>query len=221
MLHRDEQYAAFSKSVGDKKRKRMRKQKVFSKTEFSDAIPVPWTPAHTVCGKGFHCLYPKFAADFRQQVPEEERLHLSRCFVIIDNNHLASYLTLQADSLSFRDEKGRKKKVSTADGDFTNPPAVRIGLLAADAEAKGAGKRLVKWALNFIAANIAPKIGARFVKVDAYYDANAKDEHGNTRPYDSSLFYQKLGFQYVDPNEKLPPKDAFRSMFFDLKPLID
>jgi hypothetical protein len=35
------------------------------------------------------------------------------------------------------------------------------------------------------------------------------------------LFYLKLGFQYVDPNEKLPPRAAFRSMFLDLKPTID
>ncbi len=182
---------------------------------------MPWIPAHAAYAKGFRCIYPKFASEFLRKIPEEYRLHLSRCFVIIDNDHLVAYITLRADSLTVRDEKGRKKKVSTPDGDFLNPPAVKISLLAADVRATGAGKRLVDWSLKFIAETISPNIGARFVKVDAYYDHNAKDEHGRSKPYDSSLFYLKLGFQYVDPNETLPPRDAFRSMFFDLKPLID
>ena len=200
----------------------MRKQKAhFGKADFSDSSPEPWTRAIASCAKGFQCIYPKFGLDFRQQVPEEDRLHLSRCWVIVENGHLASYITLQADSLEYRDERGRKKKISTNDGDLVNPASVKIGLLAADKRAKRAGRALILWAVEFISESIAPRIGVRFIKVDAYYDKNGKDQHGKSQPYDSSLFYQKLGFQYVDPNEKLPPKEAFRSMFLDLKPTID
>jgi GNAT superfamily N-acetyltransferase len=141
--------------------------------------------------------------------------------MIVDNGHLVAYITLRLDSMRYRDDEGHDKKISTEDGDFVGPPAVRIGLLASDKRAKGAGRALVEWALDFIAKNIAPIVGVRFVMVDAYYDPRHKDKTGKSDPWDSARIYHKLGFQYVNPNEKLPPKESFRSMFFDLKPLIN
>ena len=193
----------------------------FSTNDFSAAVPVPWSPSLAKCVRGFQCIYPQFGRYFRDQVSEDERFHLSRCWMIIDNGHLVAYITLRGDSMRYRDERGNEKIISMDDGDFIGPPAIRIALLAADKRAKGSGKALVEWALDFIAENIAPKVGARFVMVDAYYDSAHKDKNGKSDPWDSSRIYRKLGFQYVNPNEQLPPKDAFRSMFFDLKRLLD
>jgi hypothetical protein len=45
-------------------------------------------------------------------------------------------------------------------------PAIKIGLLAADKRAKGAGRRLVEWSIEYVASEIAPSIGVRFLTVD-------------------------------------------------------
>jgi hypothetical protein len=42
-------------------------------------------------------------------------------------------------------------------------PAVKIGLLAADRRAKGAGRRLVEWAIEYVVGELAPTIGVRFL----------------------------------------------------------
>jgi GNAT superfamily N-acetyltransferase len=92
-------------------------------------------------------------------------------------------------------------------------PAVKIGFLAADRRARGAGKFLVEWAMDYIATLLSPAVGVRFVTVDALYDADNQ--------YDSSGFYLKLGFQFANPDEEIPPPEGYRTLFFDLKPLID
>lgn len=93
-------------------------------------------------------------------------------------------------------------------------PAIKIGWLAGDRRVKGIGGRLVKWAMQYVALNVSDKIGARFLTVDALYDADV-DPH-----YDMSAYYSQYGFEYASEEEKLPPKDGFRSMYFDLMPLI-
>lgn len=51
--------------------------------------------------------------------------------------------------------------------------------------------------------------------VDALYDPDM------TPPYDASGFYAQFGFQFVNPEQTLPPPVPYRTMYFDLKPLID
>jgi len=50
---------------------------------------------------------------------------------------------------------------------------------------------------------------------DALYDADM------TSPYDASGFYKKFGFRFANAEEALPPSIPYRTMYFDLKPLID
>ena len=51
--------------------------------------------------------------------------------------------------------------------------------------------------------------------VDALYDRD------NEPTYDASGFYRKLGFDYAAPHESLPPETPYRTMYCDLKPIID
>jgi hypothetical protein len=39
--------------------------------------------------------------------------------------------------------------------------------------------------------------------------------------YDASGLYTKLGFDFADPHESLPPEMPYRTMYFDLKPVIE
>jgi hypothetical protein len=39
--------------------------------------------------------------------------------------------------------------------------------------------------------------------------------------YDASGFYTKLGFDFAAPYENLPPEMPYRTMYFDLKPVIE
>lgn len=92
-------------------------------------------------------------------------------------------------------------------------PAIKIGLLAADSRAKGAGSCLIDWAIEFIATEVAPKIGVRFVTVDALYDPDDG--------YDVSEYYKRWGFEFAYPDEPLPPSDGFRTLYLDLLPFIE
>jgi hypothetical protein len=51
--------------------------------------------------------------------------------------------------------------------------------------------------------------------VDALYDLDEEP------PYDASGFYEKFGFRFVNVEETLPPSTPYRTMYLDLKPLID
>ena len=80
---------------------------------------------------------------------------------------------------------------------------------------RGAGARLVDWALEYVATIVALTVGGRFVTLDALYDPDT-DPH-----YDVSGYYERFGFQLVNPEESLPPKEAYRTMYLDIKPFID
>jgi hypothetical protein len=56
---------------------------------------------------------------------------------------------------------------------------------------------------------------AGYITVDAMYDADL------TPHYDASGFYEKFGFKFVNSEEALPPSTPYRTMYLDLKPLID
>jgi hypothetical protein len=168
-----------------------------------------WTPASDVSGQGFRSIRGEFGTYWRRgKIAREVDAHICRCWILRDGQELAAYITLLADKLSVEDSLLHGEGVL-----YKTFPAVKIGFLAADRRAHGAGRFLVEWAMDYVASSLSPAVGIRFVTVDALYDA---DTH-----YDSSGFYLKLGFQLANPDEMLPPPEGYRTLFFDLKPLID
>jgi GNAT superfamily N-acetyltransferase len=165
-------------------------------------------------GQGFRCKRGEFGTFWKKgRIAREERASIGRCWVLIGNGLLAGYITLLTDKLQMENPPLGGEGIT-----YSTMPAVKIGLLAADQRAKGAGTRLVEWALEYVAEEIVPKVGVRFVTVDAFYD---KDPGSDGKHYDASGFYQKIGFNFVNPEESLPPEDGYRTMYFDLKPLIE
>ena len=191
-------------------------QSRFTRTDFSDAEPERWNPHHSERVGGFRCRRHEFKDSFLHRIPRDHRAHLGHCWVIMDNDKLAAYVTLFADRLQVTGDDGNAKKyLKNEEVSYRTFPAVKIGLLAADERAKGAGRRLVEWAIEYVAGEIAPDLGVRFLTVDAMYDPD------RTPHYDVSGYYAALGFRYANPNEVIPPADGWRTMFFDLKPIIE
>jgi len=123
---------------------------------------------------------------------------------------LAGYITLLADRLQVEDTLLAQEGVK-----YRTFPAVKIGLLAVDRRTKGLGVRLMEWAIDYVIAEVMPLVGVRFITVDALYDSDVKPA------YDASGFYEKLGFEFADPTEPLPPVNPYRTMYLVLKPLIE
>jgi hypothetical protein len=61
--------------------------------------------------------------------------------------------------------------------------------------------------------NVSVAGSIHFDTVYALYDADNENEY--------SLFYFKLGFQFTDPDEEIPPKEGCQICFSIIKPLID
>ena len=185
-----------------------RKKKKFEKAEFSLENVEFWTPGlHD--GQGFRCSRGEFVVFFKKgRIGREVGAHVCRCWILRDGNDLAGYITLLADKLACEEQEliGEGIKYRTF-------PSVKIGLLATDERAKGAGCWLVDWAIDYVVRELVPVLGVRFLTVDALYDPDSG--------YDSSGFYEKFGFVFSSPDEQLPPPEGYRSMYFDLKPLID
>ncbi len=161
-------------------------------------------------GQGFRCSRPEFNTFWRKgRVQREVMASVCRCWIIRHNDALAGYITLLADKLSASDGP----LLASENIQYETFPAVKIGLLAADERAKGAGACLIDWALEFIATEIAQKLGVRFVTVDALYDPDSD--------YDVSEYYRRWGFEYAYPDEPLPPQEGFRTLYLDLLPFID
>ncbi len=186
----------------------------YANISFEAADVLPWAPHVTCSHEGFKCNRSDFRNFWKDgRVERDVRTHLCKCWTIThgDQPSLVAYITLQADELEVA-----HKLLSDESVPYRTFPAVKIGLLAADHRAKRSGTRLVDWALEYIATEIAPMIGVRFVTVDALYDPNDSNE-----PADATTFYQKFGFRFADPDEPLPPPQPHRTMYFDLKPLIE
>jgi hypothetical protein len=65
---------------------------------------------------------------------------------------LAGYMTLIADKLEV------DRPILIDEGvRYQTFPAIKIGLLAADRRAKGAGRRLVEWAIEYVASSFVAK----------------------------------------------------------------
>ena len=189
----------------------------FSLADYSDIEPELWTPDHIKCGAGFHCERQEFRTFWNKRIRRDFESSLGRCWVITENGHLAAYITLLADRLKVFGKDGVPLPIlsATESVEYRRFPAIKIGLLARDDRAKGSGKRLVEWALDYVASEISPRIGARFIVVDALYDKEASP------PYDASPYYKKFGFEYAKEDEALPPVNPYRTMFLDLKPYLE
>jgi GNAT superfamily N-acetyltransferase len=183
----------------------------FAGIDFSEIQVERVTPKLTGLGQGFRCSRGEFVTYWRQgRIQRELNARISQCWILRCDDSLAGYVTLIADKLEV------DQPILINEGvQYQTFPAIKIGLLAADRRAKGAGRRLVEWAIEYVASEIAPTIGVRFMTVDALYDADLAP------PYDASGFYEKFGFRFVNTEEVLPPSTPYRTMYLDLKPLID
>jgi len=182
----------------------------FEGVDFEDIPVVEMNPDIAELCRGFKCKRPEFQSYIAGNlIKTESESILSKCFIVHHEGHLAGYITLLADKLSLKDPILLSEGVTRS-----TFPAVKIGWLAGDKRIKGIGRKLVKWAMVYVAENVSDKIGARFLTVDALYDIDV-DPH-----YDMSTYYAALGFEFSNEEEELPPNDGFRSMYLDLMPLI-
>ncbi len=180
----------------------------FRGADFASQVPERWRFAESL-GAGFRCHRGEFVTFWRQgRVEREVRAGIAQAFVLTHDSKLAGYATLLADKLTVTSQLLLAESIQ-----YHTFPAAKIGLLAVDERAKGVGTRLVEWAIEYAAFELAPRVGLRFVTVDALFDPD--------NGYDSSPFYLKRGFVFASPDEPCPPSDGFRTMYFDLKPLID
>jgi GNAT superfamily N-acetyltransferase len=183
----------------------------FEGVEFSQIAVERLTPELLMLGQGFRCLRGEFVTYWKQgRIQREADAKLCHCWVIRVGDALAGYVTLLADKLQAESPLLLEEGVK-----YRTFPAVKIGLLAVDRRAKGAGRHLVEWAIQYVITEISPVVGVRFVTVDALYDRDTEPA------YDASGFYRKLGFDFADPNEGLPPEMPYRTMYYDLKPVMD
>jgi GNAT superfamily N-acetyltransferase len=183
----------------------------FAGIDFSKVPVERVTPDLSSLGQGFRCSRGEFVTYWRQgRIQREIDARISQCWVLRCEDSLAGYITLIADKLEL------DQPILIDEGvQYQTFPAIKIGLLATDKRAKGSGRRLVEWSIEYVASEIAPAIGVRFLTVDALYDEDM------TPPYDASGFYEKFGFLFVNPEEAFPPSVPYRTMYLDLKPLID
>lgn len=183
----------------------------FAGIDFAGVAIEQFTPELAGLGQGFRCARGEFVTYWRQgRIQREINARISQCWIVRHEDALAGYMTLITDKLEI------DQPILIDEGvQYQTFPAVKIGLLAADRRARGAGRRLVEWAIEYVAGEIAPTIGVRFLTVDALYDVD------ESPPYDASGFYEKLGFKFVNAEEALPPETPYRTMYLDLKPLID
>lgn len=181
----------------------------FDAARFDAGDVRPWTESDGVSTEGFRCLRGEFITFWKRgRIRREVASHLSRCWILEAGGFLAGYITLLADRLSVEEQLLLGEEVK-----YRTFPAVKVGLLAADRRAHGAGRCLLEWAMDYVARSVSLTVGARFLTVDALYDPDTG--------YDSSGFYRHLGFRFADPREALPPVRGYRTMYFDLKPLIE
>jgi hypothetical protein len=94
-------------------------------------------------GQGFRCSRGEFVTYWRQgRIQREILARISQCWVLRCEDSLAGYITLIADKLELDEPILIDEGVR-----YQTFPAIKIGLLAADKRAKGAGGRLVEWSI--------------------------------------------------------------------------
>lgn len=160
-------------------------------------------------GQGFKCVRNDFATYIKgRKIRLECKSLTSKCWVVEHDRKIAGYITLMADKLTAEYQLLKDEGVG-----YKTFPAVKIGWLAADKRAKGAGRRLLEWALQYITTDLTNRLGVRFVTVDALYDPDTG--------YDIAGYYERFGFRHVNPVESVPPAGNFRTMYFDIKTVVD
>ena len=183
----------------------------FDGVDFSQIDIESLTPELQQLGQGFRCVRGEFVTYWKQgRIQRETEAHLCQCWIARVEDALAGYITLLADKLEVEDTLLIQEGVK-----YRTFPSVKIGLLAVDRRTKGLGVRFMEWAINYVITEVVPVIGVRFITVDALYDFDVEPA------YDASGFYEKLGFEFADPTEPLPPVNPYRTMYLDLKPLMD
>ena len=127
----------------------------FAGVDFSE-IPVERVTSELAgLGQGFRCSRGEFVAYWRQgRIQREINARISQCWILRCEDSLAGYITLIADKLEI------EQPILIDEGvQYQTFPAIKIGLLAADRRAKGVGRRLVEWAIEYVASEVAPTIG--------------------------------------------------------------
>ncbi len=186
----------------------------FEGIDFAREVPVPLQPCHAKWSTSFQCSHAGFRTRLGK-TSNELKSHLCTGWAFVFKKGIAAFLTIQADQFRF-ESKEKGKIISLPDGDFEIIPAVKLTVLARDDRAPGAGKALLTWVIDFIIHEIVPRLGVRFITVDAYYEFNAKGK----LVHDSGPWYAaKFDFRYVDPNETPHVNGDYRSMYLDLLPL--
>ena len=194
----------------------VRQKNPFEGIDFTREVPVPLRPIHAKWSSSFQCSHSGFRTRLAKS-GEELRSHLCTGWAFTIKKNIAAFLTVQADQFRFEsDQKG--KTISLADGDFEIVPSVKLMVLARDDRAQGAGKALLTWVIDYIIREIVPRLGVRFLTVDAYYEFNTKGK----LDYDSGEWYaKKFDFRFVDPHEIPHIGGEYRSMYLDLLPLVE
>ena len=183
----------------------------FDEVDFSQINIESLTSELPQLGQGFRCVRGEFVTYWKQgRIQREAHAYLSQCWIARVEDALAGYITLLADKLEVEDTLLIQEGVK-----YRTFPAVKIGLLAVDRRTKGLGVRFMEWAIDYVISEVVPIIGVRFITVDALYDFDVDPA------YDVSGFYEKLGFEFADPAECLPPVNPYRTMYLDLKPLME
>jgi len=159
---------------------------------------------------GFRPVRGEFATYWKKgRIAREVVAHVGNCwFARNDAGRLAGYITLFADCLSVQ-----RPLLESENVQYRTFPAVKIGLLAVDNRAKGLGTVLMHWVFRYVAGELSPLLAVRFVTVDALYDPDSD--------YDTSGFYEHFGFTFADGEGKRVEGQPFRTMYFDLKPILD
>jgi len=183
----------------------------FDRVDFSQISIESLTLELRQLGQGFRCVRSEFVTYWKQgRIQREVDANLCQCWIAKVEDALAGYITLLADKLEVEDTLLIQECVK-----YRTFPAVKIGLLAVDRRTKGLGIKFMEWAIDYVITEVILVIGVRFITVDALYDFDVEPA------YDASGFYEKLGFEFADPTEPLPPVNPYRTMYLDLKPLIE
>ncbi|MGI0490397.1 hypothetical protein ACN4EG_01185 [Alkalinema pantanalense CENA528] len=183
----------------------------FGGVDFSQISIEPLTLDLRSLGQGFRCVRGEFTTYWKQgRIYRDMDSFLCQCWIVRIEDALAGYITLLADKLQVEDSLLEAEGVK-----YRTFPAVKIGLLAVDRRTKGLGVRLVDWAIDYVMTEVMPIIGVRFITVDALYDADVDPA------YDVSGFYSQFGFEFATPNAPLPPANPYRTMYLDLKQLME
>jgi GNAT superfamily N-acetyltransferase len=161
------------------------------------------TPELRQLGQGFRCVRGEFVTYWKQgRILREADAYLCQCWIARVEDALTGYITLLADKLEVEDTLLIQEGVK-----YRTFPSVKIGLLAVDRRTKGLGVRFMEWAIDHVITEVVPIIGVRFITIDALYDFDIEPA------YDASGFYAKLGFEFADPTESLPPVTPYRTMY--------